>query len=436
MQTTSPPPQLTRSQVFQKLKRELLLLATSERFRAPFLINRMVMFTDGGLTILFDNSGDCTIPWASHQGDNIWRVGVSDVFTAPSPTQERRLGQPFRARLGANESGFGPSPAAIAAMQGAAAEAWMYGDPENHDLKAALAARHGTTPANVVVGEGIDGLLGYLVRLLVGPGDPVVTSDGAYPTFNYHVAGFGGVLHRVPYRGDAEDPEALVARAAEVGAKLVYLANPDNPMGSWHGAETVRRMVEAVPEGTLLALDEAYIDLAPDGTAPAIDPDDPRVIRFRTFSKAHGLAGARVGYAIAAPALVSAFDKVRNHFGMCRISQAGALAALADDGWIAHVRAEVCAARDRIGAIAAENGLMALPSATNFVAVDCGADGAFARRVLAELVARGIFVRMPFVAPQDRCIRISCGPAPALDGLAEALPEALAAARAGTLAAS
>ena len=356
-------------------------------------------------------------------------------FVGPE-AQERRLGRPFRARLGANESGFGPSPAAIRAMQEAAAGAWMYGDPENHDLKAALAAGHGTTPAHVVVGEGIDGLLGYLVRLVVGPGDPVVTSDGAYPTFNYHVAGFGGVLHKVPYRGDAEDPEALVAKAAEVGAKLVYLANPDNPMGSWHGAETIRRMVASVPDGTLLVLDEAYVDLAPEGTAPVIDPDDPRVIRFRTFSKAHGLAGARVGYAIAAPGLISAFDKVRNHFGMCRVSQAGALAALADDGWLAHVRAEVAAARDRIGAVAAENGLAALPSATNFVAVDCGADGAFARRVLAELVARGIFVRMPFVAPQDRCIRVSCGPAPALDAFAAALPEALAAARSGALAPS
>ncbi len=99
-------------------------------------------------------------------------------------------------------------------MTAAAGEAWMYGDPEMHDLRAAIAAHHGVQPANVIVGEGIDGLLGLLVRLLVAPGDAVVTSDGAYPTFNFHVAGFGGALHKVPYRGDHEDPEALVARAA------------------------------------------------------------------------------------------------------------------------------------------------------------------------------------------------------------------------------
>ncbi|WP_127900966.1 pyridoxal phosphate-dependent aminotransferase [Solirhodobacter olei] len=351
-------------------------------------------------------------------------------FVGPE-TQERASGRPFTARIGANESVFGPSPKAIAAMQAAAADCWMYGDPENHDLRHALAAHHGVAPENIMVGEGIDGLLGYLVRLLVGPGDPVVTSDGAYPTFNFHVAGYGGTLHKVPYRDDAEDPEALIALAREVHPKLIYLANPDNPMGGAHGAARIQSMIGAVPEGSLLVLDEAYIDLAPEGTAPPIDPGDLRVIRMRTFSKGYGMAGARVGYAIGAPGVISAFDKIRNHFGMSRISQAGALAALADQGYLAGVKTKVAQARDRIGAIAKQNGLVPLPSATNFVTIDCGRDGAFARRVLDGLVARGIFVRMPFVAPQNRCIRVSCGTDPMLDALAGALPEALVAARQG-----
>ncbi len=349
-------------------------------------------------------------------------------FVGPE-TQERARGRPFRARLGANESVFGPSPRAIAAMAAAAAECWKYGDPENHDLRAALAAHHGVTPANVIVGEGIDGLLGYICRMLLDPGDAVVTSDGAYPTFNFHVAGYGGALHKVPYRDDAEDPAALVAKAAETGAKLIYFANPDNPMGSWHPAATVEALVAAVPDGCLLVLDEAYVEFAPEGTAPDIAPDDPRVIRLRTFSKAHGMAGARVGYGIGAPGLITAFDKIRNHFGMARISQIGALAALEDAGWLAQVQAQVAAARARIAAIGGANGLTALPSATNFVALDCGGDGAFARRILSELVARDIFVRMPFVAPQDRCIRISAGTRADLDFLEAELPAALAAAR-------
>ncbi len=349
-------------------------------------------------------------------------------FVGPE-TQERNLGRPFRARLGANESGFGPSPRAIAAMAAAATDAWMYGDPEMHDLRAAIAAHHGTTPAHVIVGEGIDGLLGTLVRLIAGPGDHVVTSLGAYPTFNFHVAGFGATLHRVPYRDDHEDLPALAALARQVGAKLVYVANPDNPMGTWHNAQAVLDFIDTLPEGTLLVLDEAYVDLAPPGVAPTISPDDPRVIRMRTFSKGYGLAGLRVGYALAAPALIRAFDKVRNHFGMGRVAQAGAMAALADQDWLADVRGRVATARARIAAIGAENGLTALPSATNFVTLDCGRDGTFARAVLEECITRGLFIRMPGVAPLDRCLRISVGTDVDLDVMAEVLPQALAAIR-------
>lgn len=345
-------------------------------------------------------------------------------FTGPE-TLERRTGIRFRARLGANESLFGPSPLAIAAMKAAAEDAWMYGDPENHELKQALAAHHGVTPGHIAVGPGIDGLLGLVCRLVLEPGTPVVTSLGAYPTFNFHVAGYGGLLTRVPYRGDHEDPEALLAAAKATGARLIYLANPDNPMGSHHPAAVVEEMVANLPEQTLLVLDEAYADLAPPGTVPGLAADHPQVIRMRTFSKGYGLAGARVGYAITNPDLALAFDKVRDHFGMGRISQAGALAALADQDWLRSVQSRTLAARARLSAIAEANGLRPLPSATNFVTIDCGRDGSHARRVLEALGARGLFIRMPAVAPLDRCIRISLGDDRALDILEEELPAAL-----------
>ncbi len=350
-------------------------------------------------------------------------------FVGPE-TQERARGRPFAARIGANESGFGPSPKAVEAMRAAAPEMWRYCDSTSHALREVLAARHGVPAEAVVVGEGIDGLLGLTVRLMVGQGDPVVTSEGAYPTFNYHVAGFGGRLVKVPYKGDHENLDALSAAAHETGARLVYLSNPDNPMGSHHPAEAVTAFRETLPADCLLCLDEAYVELAPEGTAPPFDAGDGGVLRFRTFSKAQGLAGLRIGYTVGHPDLVAGFERIRNHFGVNRMAQAAALAALSDTQHLDRVRAQVAESRERLRAIAEANGLAALPSATNFVAIDCGGDGAFARAVLEGLLARDVFVRMPGVAPLDRCIRVSCAPEPEMAVFAEALPAALAEARA------
>jgi histidinol-phosphate aminotransferase len=349
-------------------------------------------------------------------------------FVGPE-TLERRRGAAFQARLGANENGFGPAPSVSAAIAAAAAQSWKYCDPENYELKQALASHLGVSPENVVVGEGIDGLFGYTVRMFVEPGVAVATSQGAYPTFNFHVAGYGGRLVTVPYARDREDPEALADLARREKARLVFFANPDNPMGSWWPAADVNRLIETLPEGAVLCLDEAYGEFAPDGTLPPLDVSDPRVIRFRTFSKAYGLAGLRVAYAIGEKEVIKSFDKVRNHFGVNRLAQVAALAALADQSYLRDVIAKVKAARERIATIARDNGLEPLPSATNFVAIDCGRDGAFARRVLEELAKRDTFVRMPGVAPLDRCIRISAGPEPELDFLASVLPGALKEAR-------
>lgn len=345
-------------------------------------------------------------------------------FVGPE-TQERAAGQPFRARLGANESVFGPSPMAVAAMQAAAIECWQYGDPEAHDLKAALASHLGVMPENLVVGEGIDGLLGYIVRLFVAQGDAVVTSLGAYPTFNYHVAGFGGRLVTVPYVNDHEDPASLLAAVQDVRPKLVYFANPDNPMGTCWSAAHVQALIDGIPDETTLVLDEAYLEFAAPDTAPALDTTRANVIRMRTFSKAYGMAGLRVGYAIAERTVARGFDKIRNHFGLGRLAQAGALAALSDHDHLARVVAQVKAGREELGRIAADHGLKPIPSQTNFVALDCGRDGDYARAVMEGLLAHGIFVRMPGVAPLNRCIRVTVGSDADLAAFEDALPGAL-----------
>ncbi|KQV43452.1 MULTISPECIES: pyridoxal phosphate-dependent aminotransferase [unclassified Rhizobium] len=341
---------------------------------------------------------------------------------------ERQRGRPVLARIGANENGFGPAPSVLAAMAEAATGIWKYNDPENFELKQALAAKLGISAANLAIGEGIDSLLGQIVRLVVDPGTPVVTSLGAYPTFNFHVAGHGGRLVTVPYAGDREDLDGLLEAVRRENAPLVYFANPDNPMGSWWDAESVIAFARALPENCLLVLDEAYGETAPAGSVPSIDAflDRPNIVRTRTFSKAYGLAGARVGYAISTPGTAQAFDKIRNHFGMNRMATAGAIAALQDQDYLEKVLAEIAASRARISGIATRNGLTPLPSATNFVAIDCGRDAVYARAIVDGLMAdHGIFIRMPGVAPLNRCIRISTGPEADMALLDAALPAVL-----------
>lgn len=351
-------------------------------------------------------------------------------FIGPE-AMERARGRPFRARLGANESLFGPSPRVAIAMREAADGAWMYSDPESFDLRSAIAAHHGVSRDCVVIGEGIDGLLGLTCMLFLESGDAVISTAGAYPTFNFHVAAHGGQLRLEPMRDDHEDLDALVDAARAEQAKIIYVSNPNSPMGSWHSAETLRRWIPELPAATLLILDEAYCDTAPAGTAPPIDVSNPQVIRYRTFSKAYGIAGARIGYAIGHAETIAAFEKVRNHYGVNRVGQIGALAALEDQNYLAQAVAGIDGARRRISAIAVQNGLAPLPSAASFVAIDCGGDGAFAKRVLDALIERDVFVRKPSAPVIDRCIRVSCGRNEDLDVFAEALPLALAAARCG-----
>lgn len=349
-------------------------------------------------------------------------------FVGPE-AQERTRGKPFRARIGANESCFGPAPSVVAAMQAGAGEMWKYCDPDNHDLRHAVAAFLGVQPSNVSIGEGIDGVLGTIARLYAGPGDVVVTSLGAYPTFNFHVAGTGARLVAVPYESDHESLQGLLDAVRSENAPLVYLSNPDNPMGTFWNAPEVERFIEDLPETTVLILDEAYGETAPLSLLPKLDLARPNVIRLRTFSKAYGLAGIRCGYAVADERVIADFEKIRNHYGVNKMAQIAGAAALADQAYLETVVARVAAGRDRIADIGRENGLSPIPSFTNFVTMDCGADGAFALKVLQGLLARDVFARKPVAPGLDRCIRISVGLDHELDIFAEELPRALADAR-------
>lgn len=344
-------------------------------------------------------------------------------FVAPEELA-RRVGRTELLRLGANESAFGPSPRAIAAMRDAVTRTSWYGDPESLELRAALAARHRCQAGEIVVASGIDDLMGLIVRAFCAPGDACVATRGTYPTLFYHLNAYGA---RAEFAEPDTDggivPASIVDAVARSGAKLVYVANPDNPSGTFVDRATVAALREALPDDVLLFLDEAYADfVSPDALPP--DTIDPRTIRTRTFSKAYGLAGARIGYALASAEIIAVFQKLRLHFGVNRTGQIGALAALDDDAFLRGVIAEVARGRDDYHALAARHGLPSLPSSTNFVCIGIGSK-AQAEAMVGALLEGGVFVRKPWAPPIDGFIRVTVGTAGERAAFAEHFAEAL-----------
>lgn len=323
----------------------------------------------------------------------------------------RESGRAELIRLGANESAFGPSPRAVEAMAAELGRISWYGDPESYELRSALAAKHGVRVEQIVVGAGIDELMGLVVRAFVAPGAPALTTRGSYPTLNYHVTGYGGRLVYGTYHDDGRlDLDGLLEVARREKPSVVYLANPDNPSGTFVAKSDMIAFFEALPSDGVLLLDEAYADFVDENDLLPAHIED-RLIRTRTFSKAYGMAGARIGYAITSVANIATLQKIRLHYGVNRNAQIGALASLGDEPFRRYVVDEVEKARQDYYRMARERGLGYIESTTNFVCIDLGT-AERANRVLAELLARGVWIRKPGLPPLDRFIRVSAGTPP------------------------
>ncbi|UXN05621.1 aminotransferase class I/II-fold pyridoxal phosphate-dependent enzyme [Bartonella sp. HY761] len=357
-------------------------------------------------------------------------IPLAVPFVGPE-TLERQSGHNFLARIGANENGFGPAPSVLNAIANGIADIWHYSDPTNYEIRQKLANFYDVELENIAIDAGADTLLGLIVRQFVGKGDKVINCLGGYPTFNYHVTAYGGLVISVPYRDYRSDLLALLEAAKANDAKIIYLANPDNPLGSWHESCELEQFMAAIPENILLVLDEAYGETAPDGTLPPMLPLRPNVLRVRTFSKAYGLAGMRCGYVIGDKHLLSGFDKIRDHFSLSILTQKAAVAALEDQVYLHGAISNIIASRRRLHAIALEFGFIPLASATNFVTMDCQRGNVFAHNLLIELQNRGVFIRKPAVPGLDHLIRVSTAPDHIIDIFEEALRPAIKACEKG-----
>ena len=317
-------------------------------------------------------------------------------------------------KLASNETPFGPSPRAVQAMQAVLRECNFYPDNDAGELREQLAERHHVEPEQVVVTAGSTSLLGIIARTLLSPGLNAVTSERSFIVYPIATKAAGGQLIEVPMRDNGFDLDALAA-AIDHNTRLVFIANPNNPTGTLVGPDALDRFLEKVPEHVIVILDEAYCDFAQHfatarGTkySHSLDyvRDGRKVVVLRTFSKAHGLAGVRVGYGLGPAELMSYFARMRTTFSVSSVAQAAALAALEDE---AHTRKAVVNNSEQADWLVrrlAELGYRVLPTWANFVYCELGEDAA---AVAKNLQNEGVIIRPlgPWGAPT--AIRITIG---------------------------
>jgi histidinol-phosphate aminotransferase len=297
---------------------------------------------------------------------------------------------------------------AVAAGRAALAEVNRYPDPQATELRVALSGHLGMPVSHIVAGNGSVEIIDLVARAFLGPGDNAVISEHAFVRFRQIVAAHNHGVRHVPMRDWAHDLPAM-ARAVDGNTRLVFVANPNNPTGTWNRRAEVEALVAALPPGCLLVLDQAYLEYADDpdyGDGIDLVRRGAPVIVTRTFSKVYGLGGLRAGYAVAAPEVLEAVLVIREAFGTSAVAQAGATAALAD---VEHVRRSVAlnaAEKPRLARALSDRGFRVLPSLANFVTFDTGTGG---REVFRRLLARGVIVRP--LDPYDMAswLRVSVG---------------------------
>ena len=316
--------------------------------------------------------------------------------------------------LGSNENPYGASPQAKQAIVDALADVHIYPDPLGGDLKRALAARHGIEVSRILLGNGSHELLMQFAQVFAGPEDEVVASKYGFAVYALAAQAAGAPLRLAPALSrEHAMPRGhdLAALRATIGprTRLVYLANPNNPTGTWFGGEDFAVFLRSVPGDVIVVVDEAYAEFvdAPDhASALPLVARHPNLVVTRTFSKAYALAGLRVGFAVADPGLIAVMERVRESFNVNALGLAAAEAALAD---AAHLQASLegnAIQRAALSEALRARGLRVSPSQTNFLLVEFGAD---ASRVEAELVARGIVLRPMGGYGLGECLRITVG---------------------------
>jgi histidinol-phosphate aminotransferase len=336
------------------------------------------------------------------------------VIGKPVSELERELGITDVLKLASNENPLGPSPAALAAMRAALEDVWLYPDGNGHDLKAVIVRHHGVEMSQVTLGNGSNDLIVLLAEAFLTPQVTAVVSEHAFAIYGLAIKATGATARVAPAFPEGStmphghDLEAMLARI-DGTTRLVFIANPNNPTGTWNVTGDIVHFLERAPASTLVVLDEAYFEYArsygcPDGIG--LVERFPNLVVLRTFSKAHALAGVRVGYAVSHPQVADLLNRVRAPFNVGIPGLVGAAASLGDPVQVEQAVRLADEGKQLLMAELPRLGIKVWSSAGNFVLADVGPSG---QVVYERLLRKGVIVRPVAGYGLPRCVRITVG---------------------------
>ena len=368
--------------------------------------------------------------------DGFFRPAVRDLvpYEPGKPVEEvqRELGLDRVVKLASNEGPFGPFRAALEAIERSAPDLNRYPDGGAYRLRAALAELHDLRFEEVAVGAGSDGLVDGLSQIALDPGDEILYGWPSFPSYGIDARKLGALPKTVPLRDDRYDLEAMLG-AITPRTKLVYICHPNNPTGTMNTRAELDAYFDRVPDHVLSVLDQAYFEYIDDpdyadGVAEYLKAGH-RVVVLRTFSKIFGLAGLRVGYALAPPAVVTALGKVRRAFDITVPAQEAALASLGNEEELDRRRTANGEGRTALEAALRASGLDPVaPAVANFVYAEVGEDS---RPLFEALLREGVIVRPLHGFGAPGAVRVTVGTREETDFLAQALPRAVGVVPAG-----
>lgn len=333
-----------------------------------------------------------------------------DPYVPGKPLEEleREYGITGSVKLASNENPLGPSPMAVSAMQEAAAHLHRYPDGSGYYLVRAIGHHLGVAPESVVLGNGSDEVIGMVTRAFLQAGDRAVMPKPAFLMYDILVKSVGGVSVPVGLAGMDIDLDGMLA-AIDADTRVVFLTNPNNPTGRLIPAEDLLRFLDAVPASVAVVLDEAYIEFVdPQIRLSGVSLTDryANLVTLRTFSKAYGLAGIRIGYGICQPEMAAWLHRVRQPFNANALAQAGAIAALQDTAYLEASLRMVTEGKTQLYTALSGMGLSYHESHANFFLIEVGQD---ARNVFTAMLKEGVIIRAMNSYAFPTCIRVTVG---------------------------